>query len=58
MMSSEDHLKKTFHIFEDKLQFQIKKIHLQLELGRIQLELKDGTNIYVQFNDFGEYGII
>ena len=58
MVSAEEKLRAAFHLLEHALGVQIVDIELLLELGRIKTGLKDGTIVYVQYNDYGEYSYI
>jgi len=54
-MSSEEKLMIAFHLLETGFSIQITGIVLNTDLSRIKADLKNGTTIYVQYNDYDEY---
>jgi hypothetical protein len=54
-LTAEEKLQAALHLLERALGVHIGNIELFLEQGRIKTGLVDGTIVYVQFNDHGEY---
>lgn len=54
-MSSEEKLMIAFHLVESGFGTQIVDMVLNTDSSRIKAVLKNGTTIYVQYNDYDEY---
>lgn len=56
MSAHEDKLKKAKKILEDCLGDSIEKLIFQPKLSRIKINLRNNNLIFIQYNDYDEYG--